>query len=261
MNKKYNLKCILLLFPSLIGIAIFYVVPYFRVIFYSFIDNQFRKNFIGLKNYKLLLQNTYFQLAFKNSLLLILIGVPTLVLSALLVAVLFLNMSRRWKRLRVSFVLPMLLPTSSVVIIWRVIFHGNETVLPIFLLFIWKNIGLAVILFCAAFSLLEPQVYEAAKLDGASGLRLHRNITMPLIMPTIFFVTLLGIVYSFKIFRESFLYFGTQYPPDHSYTLQYYMNNHFLKLNYQNLATAAILTSILIYIIVFFGIKIQKRLA
>lgn len=259
MRKQYNFKSALLLLPSLIGIAVFYVIPYIRVVFYSLIENQFSKKFVGFKNYGLLLNNIYFRLAMKNSLLLIAIGVPILVLIAFIISVLLLNMDKLWRKLRISFILPMFIPTSSIVIIWRVIFNESESVLPIYLLYIWKNVGLIVILFSAAFSMLDPMIYEAAKLDGASGIKLHSKITIPLIMPTTFFVTLLGIVFSFKIFRESFLFYGTNYPPNHSYTLQYYMNNHFFKLNYQYLATGAILTSLIIYVIVLGGIKLQKR--
>ena len=78
-------------------------------------------------------------------------------------------------------------------------------------------------------------------------------------MPTIFFTVLLSIVNSFRIFKESYLFFGTNYPPDHSYTLQYYMNNNFLKLDYQSLASAAVLTSVLVFLIVMGGLAVQRR--
>lgn len=259
MKSKYHWKCRLLLIPSLVGILIFYCIPFVRVIYYSLIENQFSKKFVGLENYLSLFQNIYFRLAMKNSFLLILIGVPILVVSALILSILFLGLTKRWKRLRIAFVLPMLIPTASIIIIWRIIFLSSEAVTPIYALFVWKNIGLAVILCSAAFSLIDPDIYEAAKLDGASGLRLHTKITLPLLIPSIFYVTLLGIVYSFRIFKESYLYYGSNYPPDHSYTLQYYMNNHFMKLNYQYLATGAVITMILIGVIVAFGLKLQRK--
>lgn len=59
--------------------ALFYVMPYVRVIYYSLIENQFSKRFVGVQNYITVLQNAYFQLALKNSLLLIGIAVPILV--------------------------------------------------------------------------------------------------------------------------------------------------------------------------------------
>lgn len=256
---KWNTKCSLCLLPSLIGTAIFFVIPYIRVLYYSVIDNQFRRNFVWLGNYIDTLTNEYFLLALKNSLLLIVICVPTLIILALVIS-LALSYGIKWiRKTRFAFVLPMVIPTASVVLIWRGIFAENTTVLPIYLLFIWKNIGICIVLLTAAFTSIEKSIYEAARLDGADSFVLHTRITIPMIAPTVYFTALLSIVNSFKIFKESYLYYGTNYPPDHSYTLQYYMNNNFLKLDYQSLATSAVLTSILVFGIVMAGMAIQRR--
>lgn len=256
---KWNTKCKLLLLPSLIGTALFFVIPYLRVLYYSLIDNQFRRNFVWLDNYIDTLTNEYFLLALKNSLLLIVVCVPVLVVLALVIS-LALSYGMKWiQKTRFAFVLPMVIPTASIVLIWRSVFGESDTVLPIYLLFLWKNIGICIVLLTAAFTSIEKSVFEAARLDGANTFVLHTKITIPMIAPTVFFVTLLSIVNSFKIFKESYLYYGTNYPPDHSYTLQYYMNNNFLKLDYQSLATSAVLTSILVFGIVMAGMAIQRR--
>ncbi len=256
---KWNTKCKFCLLPSLIGTAIFFVIPYIRVLYYSVIDNQFRRNFVWLDNYIDTLTNEYFLLALKNSLLLIVICVPVLIILALVIS-LALSYGIKWiRKTRFAFVLPMVIPTASVALIWRSVFAENTTVLPIYLLFIWKNIGICIVLLTAAFTSIEKSICEAARLDGANSLVLHTRITVPMIAPTVFFTVLLSIVNSFRIFKESYLYYGTNYPPDHSYTLQYYMNNNFLKLDYQSLATSAVLTSILVFGIVMVGMAIQRR--
>lgn len=257
---RYRRKCKYLLLPSLAGVLVFYCIPFVRVVYYSLIENQFSKKWVGLKNYGVLFGNGYFRLAMKNSFLLIMIGVPVLVAGAVCLSVLFLHQKKRMKRLRFAFILPMLLPTAGVIMVWRMVFAARESAVPVYSLFVWKNIGIALILCSAAFSLLDGDVYEAAKLDGANGIRLHWYVTLPLLAPTLFFVTLLGIVYSFRIFRESYLYYGSNYPPDAGYNLQYYMNNHFLKLNYQYLASGAVVTTILICVIVVVGMRVQDRL-
>jgi len=260
MKTKYQRKCKYLLLPSLVGLLIFYCIPFVRVIYYSLIENQFSKKWVGLKNYRTLFANPYFRLAMKNSLLLILVGVPVLVAGALFVSMLFLKLDRRLKKLRLAVILPMLLPTASIIFVWRMVFAAvKESPAPIYSLFIWKNIGIIVILCSAALTLLDGDLYEAAKLDGAYGIRLHFYVTLPLLAPTLFFVTLLGIVYSFRIFRESYLYYGSNYPPDAGYSLQYYMNNHFMKLNYQYLASGAVITTILICIIIAAGIRLSRK--
>lgn len=256
---KWNTKCKLCLLPSLIGTAVFFVIPFIRILYYSLIDNQFKRNFVGLDNYIKTLSNEYFLLALKNSLLLIVIAVPVLIILALIIS-LVLSYGIRWvRKTRAAFILPMVIPTASIVLIWRSVFAEDTTVLPVYLLFIWKNIGICIVLLTAAFTSIDNALFEAARLDGAGSFTLHRKITIPLVMPTVFFVTLLSIVNSFKIFKESYLFYGTNYPPDHSYTLQYYMNNNFLKLDYQSLATSAVLTSIIVFGIVIGGIALQRR--
>ena len=256
----WNKKCFLCLIPSFIGTLIFFIIPYFRVLYYSFIDNQFTRNFIGFDNYIEILKNEYFLLALKNSLLIIIIAVPILILLALLISSVLSLGIKKLRFTRSAFILPIVIPTASVVLFWQAFFGGINNVMPVYLLFIWKNIGICVILFTAAFSTIEDSIFEAAKLDGTGKFNLHKKITIPMIAPTILFSTLLSIVNSFKIFKESYLYYGgTNYPPDYSYTLQYYMNNNFVKLNYQSLATSAVLTSILVFVIVMGGLWLQRR--
>ena len=256
---KWNTKCVLCLLPSLLGTLAFFVAPFIRVIYYSLIDNQFRKNFVGFDNYIDTLANEYFLLALKNSLLLIVICVPIVVILALAVS-LVLSYGIRWvRKTRAAFVLPLVIPTASIALIWHSVFASDTSVLPVYLLFIWKNTGICVVLLTAAFTSIDPSLFEAAKLDGAGSFTLHKKITVPMVMPTFFFVSLLTIVNSFKIFKEIYLYYGTNYPPDHSYTLQYYMNNNFLKLDYQSLAASAVLTSVLIFGIVMAGMALQRR--
>lgn len=258
-GNKWNIRCIFCLLPSVIGTVVFFVIPFLRVLFYSFINNQFQKRFVFFDNYKKVITNSFFQLAMKNSLLLILVGVPVLLCLALLLSLLLSFSMRKYEFLRDFFIFPMLVPTAAVVLVWQQIFRGTDSALPIYALFVWKNLGICIILLTAAFTTLDESVYEAAKLDGAGLVTTHVKISIPLIMPTIFFTLLLCVVNSFKVFKESFLYYGSQYPPEHSYTLQYYMNNHFLKFDYQALAVSSVCTTVLVLLLVFVGLKIQGR--
>ncbi len=258
-GNKWNLRCIFCLVPSLLGIAVFFLLPYLRVLYYSVINNQFQKKFVGVENYIEVLSNEYFRLAMKNSLLLIAIGVPVLLLLSLLLSFLLSFSMRRFAFLRDLFIFPMVVPTAAIVLVWREFFSASESALPIYVLFVWKNLGLCIILLTAALTTIENEIYEAARLDGAGALRLHLQISVPLITPALFFTLLLGIMNTFKIFKESFLFYGGKYPPDHSYTLQYYMNNNFLKFDYQALASASVLTSVLVLVIVFVGLSLQRR--
>lgn len=256
---NWNRRCILCLIPSLLGMTIFFFWPFLRVLYYSVINDQFNKKFAGFRNYLDTLSNPHFQLAMKNSLLLILIGVPLLVILALIISLLLAYYLERYPSLQDAFILPMLIPTASIVLIWQELFGRFHSAVPIYLLFIWKNIGICIILLTAALTTLDKNALEAAKIDGARAFMLHLKITLPMILPSIFFTVLLSIVNSFRIFKESYLYYGNKYPPDHSYTLQYYMNNNFLKFNYQALASGSILTTLLILLIVGAGLRLQRR--
>lgn len=264
MNMKrnklsWNTRCRLCMLPGIAGTIVFFALPYVRMLYYSVIENQFVRKFVGLQHYVDTVKNAYFRLALGNSLLIIIICIPVLIGLALVIS-LTLSYGMRWLgRLRTAFILPMVIPTASIVLIWQAVFTDTSTPLPVYLLFLWKNIGICVILLSAAFTAIPPAVFEAARLDGASPVQLHLRITIPMVMPTTIFAVLLSVVNSFKIFKESYLFYGTGYPPTHSYTLQYYMNNHFLKLNYQNLAAGGVLTSVLVLGIVVAGLHVQRR--
>ena len=250
----------LCLIPSLAGIAAFYLIPYIRVLCYSLIDNQFRRGFVGLSNYVQTFNNAYFQLALRNSLILIVIAVPVLILLALLLSLGLSFGIKRLRMLRAAFVIPMVIPTASAALVWQFFFTGLDNVLPVYLLFIWKNIGICIVLLTAALTTIDGSVLEAASIDGAPKWALHTRVTVPMVLPTVLFATLLSIVNSFRVFKEAFLYYGgTNYPPEHAYTLQYYMNNNFLKLDYQSLAASAVMTSVLVLLIVLGGLALQKK--
>lgn len=256
---SWNRKCFLCLLPELIGLFVFYLFPFGRIVYYSLIDNQFHKKFVGAANYLKTLQNEYFVLAMKNSLLLILLAIPFLMLSVLFMAFIVGFLFPKWKWLKAIFFLPFLFPSAAAALIWKDIFPNVSTVIPLYLLFLWKNTGICLILLCARISAVNADILEAAKLDGAGYGRVYASIILPYTMPVILFGFLFSIVNSFRIFRESYLYYGGNYPPEHSYTLQYYMNNNFLNLNYQALSTSGVLVTAIIIILVLFGLYLQKK--
>lgn len=259
MLHGWNLRCTLCLLPSLLGILVFFLVPYARVLFYSVISDQFRRKLVWFDNYREILSNEFFRLAMKNSLKLIAIGVPLLILMALALSVLLAFTLKRFPILRDAFIFPMLVPTAAIVLVWQQFFVSTDTAMPIYVLFLWKNLGICLILLTSALTTLDPEIYEAARMDGARQFSIHWRLTIPMIAPAIFFTVLLAIMNSFKIFKESFLYYGSKYPPNHSYTLQFYMNNNFLKFDYQALAASSVLTSLLVLGIVAAGFYLQKR--
>jgi multiple sugar transport system permease protein len=272
MNKRrFKLKLSLLCVPAFAGFALFFIWPFGKTVWYSLINDVFNKRFVFLDNYFTVLNNDFYRLALKNTLIFSAVGIPILIIVSLALSI---GLSRLNKPLfQSAFVAPMLLPTAGIIFAWQMFFQ-NDTyfylmkdgalapffqMLPIYLLFIWKNTGINVILLTAALTQLPGEVLEAAALDGAHGFRLYRSVTIPLITPSLFFVFVLSFVNSLKIFKESYLFFNTNYPPDPAYTVQYYMNNHFYKLNYQNLSTGVVIFTFIVALVIFCAYRIENK--
>lgn len=256
---KWKTKCILCAAPSLLGILIFYIVPFIKIIYYSFIESQFNKIFVGFDNYNEILANDYFWLALKNTMLTIFICVPIILIAAILISAAINERIKNINILSLFSVIPMVIPTAAIVPVWKTFFANADNIIPIYLLFVWKNIGICIVLISASMSAISRELYEASRLDGADGYLKHRYITIPCAAPAIIFSILLTIVNSFKIYKESYLYYNTNYPPEHSYTLQYFMNNNFMKLDYQALSCSSVINMLIILAIVLFMLKIQRK--
>lgn len=273
MHKSLKRKLMLLSLPAVIGFVMFYIVPFVRGVGFSFIDNNYNRNFVGLENYKAVISNQYFRLAVKNTLIFSVVGVSVLVVLSLILSVGLVKLSNKFSAIKSAYIMPYVLPTASIIFIWKLIFDSDcyfvltqlenwkdfIDILPLYLLFIWKNVGIDIILLTAALSKIPQEVYEAASLDGAHGLKTHMKITLPLISPSLFFVVVLSFVNALKIFKESFLYYNTNYPPDPAYLIQNYLNNHFYKLNYQNLSAATVMFTVVAGLVIYLLYRLESK--
>ena len=260
----------LFLAPSLIGVLLFFVLPFLVVIFYSFVDNSISKQFVGFANYVKVFQNNAFRTAVGNTLLFSAIAVPLAVVLGLALATLLDAGIPMRSQLRSAFLTPLMVPIASVVLIFQVLFDYNGVVneilvkfggaqidwlksssglFVIILLFLWKNLGYNMILFLSAMGNIPKDVVEGAKLDGAGAFKIFWYIKLRYLSPMIVFTTILSIINSFKVFREVYLLTG-EYPVGTLYMLQHYMNNTFASADYQKLSTAAIYMSIVMIIII-----------
>ena len=270
----------LFLLPPLIGLLIFYIVPFFGGIYYSLTDGSYKNAFVGLQNYINIWQNPMFLLGLKNTLLLSLICAPAVGSLSFLIAMLLNRLRPGGALLRNSILLPYLMPASAMLLVWLLFFDYGGTLnrilhllgmermnwldgaalrVPVILLFIWKNLGFAVILFLSALQTVPEPLYEYARLEGAGFFRQAFSITLPLILPTAFLVIIIEWISAFKIFREVY-FIGGAYPADAVYTLQNYMNNMYNKLNYQNVTTAAYSFALIVFVL--FGVLffLQNRM-
>ena len=223
-----------------------------------------------MDNYKMVFENTAFRQAAKNTATFSLISVPlSIVLSLLMAIVLEADIPLK-SYFRTFFLSPLMVPVASVVLIWQVLFdyHGviNElnalvggvsvdwfksqySQVVVMFLFLWKNLGYNMILFMAALATIPRDILEVSWLDGATPFQQFIHIKLRFITPTIFFVGIMSLINSFKVFREVYLLTG-DYPYDSLYMLQHFMNNTFKSLDYQKLSAAAIIMSVVMIIVI-----------
>ncbi|MDE6091934.1 MAG: sugar ABC transporter permease [Ruminococcus sp.] len=266
-EKIFSNLCIV---PSLVGVLIFFLIPFGIIVYYSLISNPVTKEFVQLDNYKALMENNAFKTASKNTALFSGIAVPLAVIVPLWLAVILERNIPGKSIFRTFFLSTLMVPTASVVLVWQVLFHNHGTVnqiiekfggnsvnwlesshgmFVIILMFLWKNTGYNMILFMSALGGIPKDIIEVAELEGASRAYQFFHIKLRYLSPTILFVLILSLISSFKIFREVYLLIG-DHPIDKLYMLQNFMNNTFNDLNYQKLSSAAVFFSLVMIVII-----------
>lgn len=274
-KKKKSLWLFLL--PGLAGLMVFYLVPFLGGIYFSLTDGTVDNNLVGFANYQRVWQNEVFRLGLKNSLELSLISAPLIFVLSFVLSVMLRALGRGSLVYRNILLMPYLVPTSAMLIVWMLLFDyggiinrlsvllGAGRVLwleshmlrvPVVMLYVWKNIGFSVIIFSAALQSVPEEFYEYARLEGAGAFKQETRITLPLILPTAFLVFVLAWVNAFKIFKEVY-FIGGAYPNEAVYTLQHFMNNKFARLDYQDVTTAAY--SFAVIVLVLFGVLYTQK--
>ena len=277
-NERRTIISWLFLAPSLIGVLVFFVAPFFVVIYYSTIDNPIQNNFVGFSNYVTVWSNSAFRQAGINTLKFSLVAVPLAVLLSLFLAAVMESRIPGKSYFRSFFLSPLMVPTASVVLIWQVLFNYNGLVnefltkfgldrtdflksdkaqIVIAALFLWKNLGYNMILFMAALSSIPKELVEVAMLENATKKQIFWYVKVRFMSSTILFVTIMSLINSFKVFREVYLMTG-DYPYSSLYMLQHFMNNTFASLDYQKLSAAAIIMFVVVSVLVYIMYRIEN---
>lgn len=234
-----------LVFPALALILCFFVLPVAASLLLSLTDFDIyavasRRNLrvIGLANYERLFADALFWQAFRNTLYFVLVGGPLSIGVSLGAAVLLNTRALRWKGFfRTVLFVPVVTTLVAVAVVWRYLYHPRHGLLnqvsalfgippvdwlgdpawampAIILMAVWKNFGFNMIIFLAGLQSIPERLYEAARLDGAGAWQQFRHVTLPLLGPTLLFVTVITMVGSFQLFAEP--YVMTQGGPAHS---------------------------------------------
>lgn len=257
--------------PSLIGVCGMFLLPSVDVIrrsFFSAMGNQF----VGLENYRTIFQNESFQLASRNTIRFLLVCIPLLLALSLGTALLLYRRTRLQDLFRTTYLLPLVVPVTSVVMIIQTVFHKNGLLsvlcaalgmtpvdwlnseyafFVLVICYLWKYLGYNVILWMAGLAAIPDSYYEAARMDGANETACFFYITLPQLSGTLFITSVLALINSFKVFREAYLVAG-RYPNSSIYMLQHVLSNWFSNLDMQKISAAAVLLMAAILAVVFF---------
>ena len=220
----------LFIFPVVIGLVVFTVIPFFYSLYLAFTDYNGLNapDWVGLQNFATMFwEDDKFWLSFKITLKFAIVQVPLKLIFALLVALLLSRGSKGVGAYRVAFYVPSVLGGSvAVAVVWRNIFGldgyvnsiltmlGLERVpwlssttwaLPtLVLLNVWQ-FGSSMIIFLAGLKQIPKDLYESASIDGAGPIRRFFNITLPMLSPVIFFNLIYGMIGAFQQFNSAFL--------------------------------------------------------
>ncbi len=251
--------------PATIGFLLLYIVPVIITGMYSLLDNSFSRSFVGLENYAAIWRNSYFLLALKNTAVITLL----LVLSASLLAILTGYLLYKHPSMTgwgISLLLlPLLMPSASMTTLWKALFQTSSfsstwvSYTALTTLFVWKYAGTGAMLVYIGLKEIEPDILHAAALDGATPLCIYTRISLPMIVNHIALMLLFFLMFAFRIYKECYLLFGL-YPPESIYLIAHYMNNHFQKMNFQNVGASAIsLSGLSILLYGLAALLLQKR--
>ena len=273
----------LFILPTMIGLIILNIIPIFQTIYQSFFKaGDFGRNniFVGLENYITLFKDTEVWQSVLNTFKYAIVEVPFSIAIALVLAV-FLNRKIAGRAAyRTIFFLPMVAAPAAIAMVWRWLFNSefgllnhmfgvnvewisnpSIAVFSIAVIGIWSIIGYNMVLFLAGLQEIPRDYYEAADIDGASGVRQFFNITIPLLSPTIFFVTITRVIGGLQVFDLIFMVMDKNNPAlykTQSIVYLFYQNS-FVENNKGYGSTIVVLLIVIIMIITVFQMIAQKK--
>ena len=223
---KQRLMGYVFLLPTAVLFLIFTVVPFIMAFYLSFFEYNLLEvgEFVGFEYYRTAFSNTEFMKSFLNILIYAVMYVPSIIIISLLAAVLGNSELFGSKAMRIIFYLPCITGSIATAYVWRWMFDVDSGVfngilgmfgLPesqwlssrsylvmvcVVMVSVWSGIGNNMLIFLAALKGVSPELYEAAKLDGANKMQTLWYITVPSIAPTMYFITTMSIIGAFQMF-------------------------------------------------------------
>ncbi|MDP1994597.1 MAG: sugar ABC transporter permease [Ignavibacteria bacterium] len=271
--------------PAMLAIFVFFFIPVVAAFVISFTDFDIyslgdfsNARFIGLRNYTQLFEDPLFWTALQNTFFFVILAGPLSVFVSLFAAMLLNAKLVKFKGIfRLTYFMPVVTTLIAVAIVWRFIYHPRFGLLnyllgffqinpvdwlgdpfwampAIVLMSVWKNFGYNMIIFIAGLNNIPSDLYEAATIEGASWWQQFRSITLPMLVPTTLFISVITMIGYFQLFAEP--YIMTQGGPlNKTLSIVQYMYQEGFR--WWNMGYSAAIAFVLFFII-FLGTVIQS---
>lgn len=282
--KKFLIICAFLL-PNLIGFLFFIGIPIVASLGISFTEWDLLSSpkWIGFDNYKSLLSDQEFWAALGHTFYFIGGYLPLVMVGALGIALILNQKIRGRTFFRAAYFVPVITSWVAVSLIWKWLFNPvyglvnyalswfgiagpawlqdpNWAMPAVILTSVWKDLGFVMVIYLAGLQGISNSYYEAAEMDGASGWQKFWHITLPLLNPTTFFVTVISLINSFQVFDQVMIMTKGGPAGSTSVIVERIYNHAF---RYFEMGYASAISWVLFFIIFFVTvvqIRIQKRM-
>ncbi len=228
LRQARHLTAYAFLLPNILGFVTLTLIPIVAAFGLSFLDWDFANpaKFVGLRNFMRLARDSGFKISLKNTIYYSAVSVPLTIVFALFLAALLNQRVRGIKFFRTIYFFPEISSIIAVAVVWNMLYHPTmgpinsflrsigidnppgwtasvKWAMPaVILMSVWKQVGYYTVIFLAGLQGIPEQLYEAATIDGANSWQKFRYITLPMLSPTTFLVSILLVINSFKVFDQ-----------------------------------------------------------
>ncbi|MGF7047434.1 putative chitobiose transport system permease protein [Paenibacillus sp. DS2015] len=261
----------LFLIPSILILGIFLVYPILQALQWSVLDYKIIEGageFVGLSNFKELFSDGYFWESLMNTLIFLIIVLPLNILLPMFLAVLVNQKIKGVSLFRIFYYLPVVTPMVVAALMWKMLYsqsglissflvtigifdsptnllvQSSTALIAVAMITVWKGLGYYMIIYLAGLQSISNDVYESASIDGASSFQKFKNITFPMLAPSITLVSVMTIIAALKVFEEIALTTGGG-PSGATTTLVMYIYDSFMNLDVSMASAAGVVLLIL----------------